>query len=685
MAAMAPLSHRVRCAPVALLTLTATLAAAPASIDRPEPGAQDAAVGPRIVTADPPRRGRGLAVLAFAGEPHPVLVARALRLAGSQDLPGEDFNAFLAERSATVGIVPRGFGLELVIESDGRRLAEVIAATGRLLIAPAWSEDVAHDAVYNAAFGGDDPLAAFDRAATLLLDAEARAAHVARLASQPAAGDAGPEDDRPGGDGEGDGAGGGFPFELPPLPVPPVAELEERARALLLGPRAALVAVDDGGPARAAMAALLRGLPPGDLPTPTAPEPAPVPERTYLTAIDELPGAIVGWIAPLAPDPSGAAAVGWAAFEAGPLADALADHLLPGTVATVRLTPVGDGPASVRVRALVRADAAARAAADLREAVALIGDWTPDAPAVERALERLYRDGEAPLAPGQPRWSVRIARALFDVEDAIPTRAALAAVLESDPAAAARAAAAAVDVAAGRLSIAAQPAVVAELAAALAPAWRLDRTAWEQSAPEARAAAETVLAAVGGADRWAALESIRFRSETRAGGSASRAQPREAVQWRDLVRPRFVLEEVAGAALVTTVADGARVRQDIDGQKGREFGPAIAERLQALHRASLLVLLHDLAGRRTVGVELDEADGERRLRLVELDGERAALIVGDDGRPAGVEAMGGRTDFFEWTDVDGFQIPLHQRALQPPATHRWSEVDVAPPTPAVLD
>ena len=60
------------------------------------------------------------------------------------------------------------------------------------------------------------------------------------------------------------------------------------------------------------------------------------------------------------------------------------------------------------------------------------------------------------------------------------------------------------------------------------------------------------------------------------------------------------------------------------------------------------------------------------------------LTLGDDGRPTSALTAAGRTDFFEWEQVDERWLPLRQRGAAPPVTHRWSEIVFDAPVPERL-
>ncbi|QDU68378.1 hypothetical protein [Engelhardtia mirabilis] len=684
-------------------------------------GPTSAAQEDELLTDAPPRPGRGLALLAFAGESQPVLLARALRLAGSREHPGADFSHFLGMRSATVDMRPRDFGLEVRVEAPSRLLGEVLAATGNLLAEPAWTDDVAQNAALQLALTWGDPLDTFEQQLELLLDGAGRARYVAQLAGGGGSGEDadghggesevdadqggdhgldaddgadvdrgdghargadegnGDGDDGSGDDGDGDG---GFPFDLPPIPAPSIDELEALRGAMLLGPRRVLIAVEDDGEAMAAALAVLRALPPGDLPTPTPPAATPAIERLFLAAVDEVPGALVGWTAPLSTEgPDALATVGIAAWEQGPLTQALAEFLQPGTRASARLTEAGEGPLSIRVRALVQAPYARDAAEAIDAALAGLAQWSPSEAQITATLDRMFDPGAATLAPGEPRSSVRVRRALYGWPLQPATRDELERALAADPSQAARSAAALFDLSAGRTLIAADEAIVSALGAGgLASTWRLDRSAASQAGERAAAAAAALLEAVGGREAWAALETIRFRSETQPGSTSARSAVRTAIQWRDLARPRFVLEELAQEK-VTTIVTPDLMEQHVEGGPSRRFGVEFSERMLDIHRATLIVLLHELAASDQLAPQLDEAG---ILQLSDIDGLRSRLTIGDDGRPASAEGVGGTTEFRAWTEVEGIWLPLQQRSLQPPANHTWSEIELNPATPGWL-
>jgi hypothetical protein len=193
-------------------------------------------------------------------------------------------------------------------------------------------------------------------------------------------------------------------------------------------------------------------------------------------------------------------------------------------------------------------------------------------------------------------------------------------------------------------------------------------TAWERSEPAAALRAEKLLTAVGGAEAWSALDSVRLEIETVTETPAYTHTARSTTL-RRLTRPLTLIEQSIddGRSKLNIrtgfVGNDLWLERDADGEQVlMELPRAQIERAIHGERRALPRVLRMLATREKVGVK-NGADGSLELfddggpfcRL-ELDADfRVRALVDDEGPTT------RRLDFEAWEEFAGVWLPKRHR------------------------
>lgn len=170
----------------------------------------------------------------------------------------------------------------------------------------------------------------------------------------------------------------------------------------------------------------------------------------------------------------------------------------------------------------------------------------------------------------------------------------------------------------------------------------LSRSAWEQSTDKARAVAERLLARAGGAEAWSGLRAVRLETTSRTSTQLDE-QIADAVTVRVLDGALTHVAqqmEVQGTVQSFTTTIAGNTAWIVSGSRlivpeGQQLG-----RLLAGERRSLVRLLPRLAGRRDVGVRLDE-DGQ--LVLFDAHAVLGTIEVDENGDLRGFRYSDGTT------------------------------------------
>lgn len=598
---------------------------------------------PKLILADAPRPDRARLEVVLLGEPWPDALAKALLYSGAGDRSKAELDTFLEERGALWAVQSREFGAQLTIECREGDFADVLEALAPAVLEPRWTDQAIGMATMELLLASrpddHDPLQRFDRQLAALVDpsvdpgplieVDLAALMGAEDRGEPSEDDSRPSFGRPG---------------------PDAQALEARWRGLAAGALAArLSSADAEGHAPAVEALLSALVESGRIHTASSGGRFESDRRVFAySSPPNSPGAILGWVTPLGPSAvtwSDRFCDAWARALRAEVRTLLGDALLPGTAPQVVVRRPGEGVPSVRVLALV--DPART------ELLQSFPDWIDGAASgpmigAERFASALAADGEG-VDPG-----LSLARAARSVgamdlppEDTWP-----------DPA--------------GERFLAMVPPTV-QLSA-----WYLDRTPLEGSAPDARATVEALAARLGGAERWADLESVRLTTVV----AVSPELEVTTIQWRDLRGERFELTQLGDPQVVTRLAPGGAT-QEIDGAAPRALPAATVRALSDSHRSSLLVTLRSLlAGE--LRVELDGGDPQR-LELFDLSGSRGVLVLGADGLPGALESGPQRYSYQDWVTVDGRQVPtVVERDGARPVVYRWSAFEWDAPAPSGL-
>jgi len=194
----------------------------------------------------------------------------------------------------------------------------------------------------------------------------------------------------------------------------------------------------------------------------------------------------------------------------------------------------------------------------------------------------------------------------------------------------------------------------------------VSRSAWDRSEPAAVERAEKLLAAVGGAQAWSALDSVRLEVETSTRTQLDTHTARSTTL-RRLGRPlTFIDQDVkAGevAMKIRTGFVGSELWLERDGTLLELPRPSVERTIQGERRA-LPRVLHLLATRTTVGVK-NGADGS--LELFDDGGPLCRLQLDGDHRPVALIDGDGqsarRFEYERWEDFAGVWLPTRQREV----------------------
>ena len=199
------------------------------------------------------------------------------------------------------------------------------------------------------------------------------------------------------------------------------------------------------------------------------------------------------------------------------------------------------------------------------------------------------------------------------------------------------------------------------------------------STPEGRALASELLTALGGAEGWAALDSLAFTTEFRLTRGTGELLV-ETEQWRDLTSLRMRVEQLQSGRRFITVLDGAG-GWSYDGVSLRALTEAERSGHTLLERRSLYRVLRQLARGRGLGVS---AEGRRLvvtddlgpLLWIDLDEDGTPLVSGNEGTDA------REIHYVEWGERDGLRYParfeMPKRQVVVEITHFEPNVELDP-------
>jgi hypothetical protein len=191
-------------------------------------------------------------------------------------------------------------------------------------------------------------------------------------------------------------------------------------------------------------------------------------------------------------------------------------------------------------------------------------------------------------------------------------------------------------------------------------------SAWERSEPAAALRAEKLLAAVGGAEAWSALDSVRLEVETSTRTQLDTHTARSTTL-RRLGRPLTLIDQDVKAGVVAmkirTGFVGNELWLERDGTL-LELPRASIERTVQSERRALPRVLHLLATRSTLGVK-NGADGA--LELFDDGGPFCRLELDADDRVRalvdGESAGGRRLEYERWEEFAGVLLPTRHREI----------------------